>query len=86
MVEAGFHEVETYVSLHQNTFVHFIAARSIIDLCLAEEQRPGSKVSKRWWDMEVLDMLGMRAADWGDERTEGGGGGTDRAERETETY
>ena len=74
MAEAGFQEVETYVSLRQNTFAQFIAARPITDLCLAAERRPDSKVSKRWWDMEVLDVLGERAAAWGDERAGGGGG------------
>ena len=46
--EAGLQEVGTYVSRRQNTVKQFIATRPIIDLCLAEERRPGSRVSNRW--------------------------------------
>ena len=49
MMEAGLLEVETYVSLLQNTVTQFIATRPIMDLCLAEERRPGPRVAKRWW-------------------------------------
>ena len=45
--EAGFQEVETYVSLLHNTSAQFIAARTSMDLFLAEDQRPGSRVAKR---------------------------------------
>ena len=47
MAEAGLQEVETYVSRRQNTVTQFIATRPIMDLCLATEQRPGPRVSKR---------------------------------------
>ena len=36
MAEAGFQEVETYVSCHQNTVAHFIATRPSMDLCLVQ--------------------------------------------------
>ena len=48
MVEAGFKEVDNYVSRHQNTFTQFIVTRLIMDLCMAAERRPGSRVAKRW--------------------------------------
>ena len=48
MEEAVLQEVETYVSLHQNTFTQFIITRPIMDLCLAAEMRRGSRVAT-WW-------------------------------------
>ena len=44
MVEAGLKEVETYISCCQITVAQFIATRPIMDLCLAAEWRPGSRV------------------------------------------
>ena len=49
MAEAGFKEVETYVSFQQNTFSHYIATRSIMDLCLAKKNKPGPRVAKMYW-------------------------------------
>ena len=49
MAEAGLQEVETYISCCHNTVAQFIATFTIMDLCMAEERRPGSRVSKRWW-------------------------------------
>ena len=74
MVEAGLHEVETYVSHHQSTFTQFIATRPIMDLCLAAERRTGSWVAKRWWQQDGLDLEGMRMTDQEVERADGGGG------------
>ena len=45
MAEAGLQEVETYVSHHQNTVVQYIATRTIVDLCLAENRMPGPRVA-----------------------------------------
>ena len=59
MVEAGFQEVETYVFLRQNTVAQFIATRTIIDLCLDMEWRPGSRVTNWWWDKYRFDVEGM---------------------------
>ena len=39
--------------------------------CLAEEQRPWPRISKRWWGQDGVDTEGMRAADLEAERTEG---------------
>ena len=44
MVEAGLQEVETYVSLRQNTVAQYISARHIMDLCLAAKRRPEPRV------------------------------------------
>ena len=56
MVEAGLKEVDTYVYLRQNTVVQFIVSRPIMDLCLEEEWRTGSRMAKRWWDQDGLDL------------------------------
>ena len=41
-------------------------------LCMAAEQRPGSRMAKRWWEQDGLDLEGMWTAAWEAERTEGG--------------
>ena len=43
----GLQEVDTYVSHIQNTVAHFISTRSIMDLCLASERRPGSSAANQ---------------------------------------
>ena len=42
-----------------------------MDLCLEKYQRPGSRVAKRWWGQDILDLEGMRTAAWEAERKEG---------------
>ena len=37
---------------------HYIATRPIIDLCEEAVWRPGTWVTKRWWDQEVIDLEG----------------------------
>ena len=64
MSEAGFQEVETYVSRCQNTVVQFIATRPIMNLCLAVERGAGSRVAKWWWEKDMLYLEGMQTADW----------------------
>ena len=60
MTEAGLKEVETYLSLRQNTVTYFIATRPIMYLCLAEGRRLGPRVSKRWWEQDGVDVGGFR--------------------------
>ena len=55
-----------------------------MDLCLALEQSLGSRVAKRWWFQDGLDLEGMRASAREVERAEGGGE-TYGTEMETET-
>ena len=57
-------EVETYISLLHNTVVKYIANRLILDLCLEEYRRPGKRVSKWWWVLEGLYLVGMWKAAW----------------------
>ena len=74
--------MEKYVSYRQNKSAQFITTRPIIDLCLAAEQRPRSRVAKRWWDQDVLDLEGMWTAAHEAEHTEWGED-KDRTEIET---
>ena len=70
LVEVVLQYVDTYVSLQQNTVAQFIATRPIMDLFLAEERRPGSRVDKWWWEQDGLDLEGMWEAYWEAKRTE----------------
>ena len=70
MAEVGLQEVETYVSRRQNTVKHCINTIPIMYLCLAEEQIPGPRVSKWWWEQDGVDVEGMRTASWEAEWTE----------------
>ena len=58
MQEAGFEEVEACVLMRQNTAARYIAMNPILDLCKEPLQIPGIWVVKRWWDKEVLDLVG----------------------------
>ena len=49
MAEVGLKDMDTYVSCLQNTVAQYIVNRSIMDLCLAENQRPGLSMAMRWW-------------------------------------
>ena len=71
MTNTGLQEVETYVSHHQNTVAQFIATRPIMDLCLVAERRPGSRVTKRWWEQDGLGVEGIRTAAREEEQIEG---------------
>ena len=46
--ETGFEPMETYIWRRQNTVVHYIAMRLLIDLCEAAERNQGSRVGMRW--------------------------------------
>ena len=68
--EARFHDMDTYVSLHQNTATQFISTRTIMDLFLAVERRPMSRVTKWWQYQDGLDVYGMRTVAQEAEQTE----------------
>ena len=69
MAEAVFQELNTYVSRRQNTVAQFIATRPMIDLCLATKRRLGSRLSKQWYDQDILYLEGMKVAAQEEERT-----------------
>ena len=64
MSKAGLQEIETYFSRHQNTVSQYIATRPIMDMCLVAEQRLGTRVPKRWWEQESLELERIRMAAW----------------------
>ena len=41
MRDAGLEELETYIVSSQNTVLHYILTRPIMDLCLEAEKCPG---------------------------------------------
>ena len=75
--------METYASHHQNTVAQFIATRPIMDLCMAAERRPESRVANRWWEKDGLYLEGMRTADQEAEKKKGE---EETDWTETETY
>ena len=54
----GMDEIALYISCRQNTVAQYIAARPIMDLCLAAEQNPRLRLSNQWWEQLDLDILG----------------------------
>ena len=67
----GLDEIGVYIDGRQNMVAQYIAARPIMDLCLAAERRPGMRLLRRWWDHPILNILGIRlghtAEDMGEE-------------------
>ena len=58
MKESGFEGVGTYTMRRQNTVAQYIAKRPILDLYERSAQRPGAKVSWRWWEQDGLYLEG----------------------------
>ena len=54
ITEVGLEEVETYVVRRQNNVVQDIVTSTILELCLAEEWRPGGRVNWQWWEQAGL--------------------------------
>ena len=60
MGEAGFKGIIKSVTRRQNTDAQYIAMRLILDLCERSTQRPGAKVSRRWWEQAGIDLEGAK--------------------------
>ena len=58
MQEMGFEGVEACVPRRQNTAAHYIAMRPVLDFCEETVHITGMWVVKRWWEKEVLDLVG----------------------------
>ena len=58
MTEAGFGGIGKYITRRKNTVAQYIAMQTILDLCERSAWRPGAKVSRRWWELAVLDLEG----------------------------
>ena len=70
--KAGFEEMEEYVLKRKNTVAQYIVTRPILDLCEEVVCMPGAWVAKRWWEQEVMGLVGawsaVAAAGWEGER------------------
>ena len=73
MQEAGFEEVDAFVLRMQNTAAQYIAMRQIMDLCEETVQILGMWVVKRWWEKELLYLVGAWEVMAASEEEVGGG-------------
>ena len=60
MKEAGFEEIGVHILKRQNTVAQYIVKRMILDLCDRTMQIPGAWVSRRRWEQEGIDLVGVR--------------------------
>ena len=58
MQEAGFEEEEICLLRRQNTAAQYIEVRKILDLCEETVHIQGMWAMKRWWQKEVLELVG----------------------------
>ena len=58
--EAGFGGIRKSITRRQNTVAQYIATQPIMDLCEWDTQRLGARVSRRWWEQEVIDLERQR--------------------------
>ena len=66
----GMEDIGVYITHHQNTVAQYIETRPIMEVCLAEEQKMGLCLSRRWCEQPALDILRIRV---GNAEAEGGG-------------
>ena len=62
----------TIIGLYLKISGVFIETRPIMELFMEEEQHTGSRVDKRCWIQEILELKRMRTYVWEAERMEGG--------------
>ena len=60
LATVGLDEIRVYTARCQNMVAQYIAIRPIVDLCLAAERKPGMRLSRKWWEQPVMDILGIR--------------------------
>ena len=60
MGEAGLEGIRKSVKRSQNTVAQYIATRLIMDLCERSTQRPGARVSWRWWAQADIELEGAK--------------------------
>ena len=60
MGEAGFEGIRKSITRRQNTVAQYIAMRPILELCERDTRRPGSRVSRRWWEQAGDDLEGAK--------------------------
>ena len=50
--------IRTSINRRQNTVAQYIATRPILDLCEQATRRPGTRMSRRWWEQAGIDLEG----------------------------
>ena len=45
-----------YIVWRYNTVTHYIASRTILDICLEAMTRPGAQVVTQWWEQEGVGL------------------------------
>ena len=60
MGEAGFEGIRKSVTRRQNTVAQYIETRPIMDICERDTQRPGERVSRRWWEQAGIYLEGEK--------------------------
>ena len=71
MREAGIEEIKTYIYRRNNAVLQYIATHPILELCLEEEGRSGSRVPNQWWDHNGLILPRRQAVGTGEEKVMG---------------
>ena len=54
MQEAVLERVEEYFMRRHNTTAQYIVTRTIMGLCEEAAMRPGTQLSKSWWEQDFL--------------------------------
>ena len=60
MGEAGFEGIGKFTTRRQDTVVQYIATQTILDLCERSARRPGTRVSRRWWEQAGIYLEGAK--------------------------
>ena len=60
MNEAVMVGIRTSIIWRQNMVAKYIVTRPILGLCKQATQRPGARVSRRWWEQTGIDLEGAR--------------------------
>ena len=60
MGSVDFQGIMKSVTRWQNTVAQYIAKRPILDLSERSDQRPGVRVSRRWWEQAGIDLDGAK--------------------------
>ena len=56
MGEAGSKGIRKLVTRMQNTYAQYISTQPILDLYERANRRPGSRVSRWWWEQAGIDL------------------------------
>ena len=75
LATVGMDAIDVCIARHQNIVAQYIVTCHIMYLCLAAEQNPGLRLSRKCWEKPALRILGIREGHTEAEVGGGGGGG-----------